>query len=203
MSELINKLIFSLVSRQELVPWLQQQISEQKRIESASSGVSSLVQTAPSAVKESSNTVDIQMVLPGEGTNFKKQRKTTKQIFFDRGKGSLLTIFFAILNLLICAAYEKHMRLKSAMQSGSVPTIAIDVPPAVFDSISRSDAWLTDDEAWRTILPAFPTQHMGYANQIRETILRKSDEGAEMIVLFSVKEERVGLLTLKGHNTDH
>lgn len=95
------------------------------------------------------------------------------------------------------------MRLKSAMQSGSVPTIAIDVPPAVFDSISRSDAWLTDDEAWRTILPAFPTQHMGYANQIRETILRKSDEGAEMIVLFSVKEERVGLLTLKGHNTDH
>lgn len=93
--------------------------------------------------------------------------------------------------------------MKSAIQSGTLPTIAIDVPPVVFDALARSDIWVTDDDAWRTILPGFPTQHSGYANQIREAVARRKNEGAEMLMLLAVKDERVALLNLKGSSSDH
>ena len=89
------------------------------------------------------------------------------------------------------------------MQSGILPTLAVDVPPPVFDALTRSDAWVTDDEAWRTILTGFPTQHVAYAHQIREAVARRKNEGVEMLMIFAVKEERMALLTLKGNMSDH
>ena len=104
---------------------------------------------------------------------------------------------------LSLTAYENRMRLKSAIQSGALPTLAIDVPPAVFDALAKSDTWVTDDDIWRSILPSFPTQHLAYANQIRDAVARRKSEGAEMLMLFAVKEERTALLTLKGNVSDH
>ncbi|KAL5519904.1 hypothetical protein ACEPAG_1564 [Sanghuangporus baumii] len=177
------------ISKQDLIPWLQHQISEQKKIDSVQSGViplSSDMTTSPTAtnVKENAANADLQLILPGEGTSIKKQRKTTKQLFFER-------------------AYENRMRLKSALQSGALPTLAIDVPPPVFDALAKSDAWVTDDDTWRAILPSFPTQHLAYASQIREAVARRKCEGAELLMLFAVKEERMALLTLKGNVSDH
>ncbi|THH07415.1 hypothetical protein EW145_g3399 [Phellinidium pouzarii] len=74
--------------------------------------------------------------------------------------------------------------------------LAIDVPPGVFDALARSDAWVTDDDAWRSILPGFPTQHTTYASQIRDAVARRKNDGAEFLILFAVKEERVALLSL-------
>jgi hypothetical protein len=73
------------VSRQELVPWLQQQITEQKRVDATTSGVSlaSDPSQAISQSKELPTSSDVQLILPGDA---KKQRKQTKQIFLDRGK---------------------------------------------------------------------------------------------------------------------
>ncbi|KAH8114389.1 kinase-like domain-containing protein [Phellopilus nigrolimitatus] len=177
----------SEVSKLDLIPWLQHQIAEQKKNDLASSGVTGLSSEISSSsitsIKENNNSLDVQLILPGEGTNLKKQRKATKQLFLDR-------------------AYEKRMRLKSTMQSGSLPMLAIDVPPGVFDALMRSDAWVTDDDTWRTIASGFPTQHMVYANQIRDNVARRKIDGADYMILFAVREERMALLSFRGCVSD-
>lgn len=73
--------------------------------------------------------------------------------------------------------------------------LAIDVPPPVFDAITRNSAWVTDDDVWRPISSAFPTQQSAYANQVREAVAkRKADH--QFILLFAIREERVQLLSL-------
>lgn len=92
------------------------------------------------------------------------------------------------------------MRVKSALQSGNAPMLAIDVPPSVFDALSRNDQWVTDDEVWRALIAELPTLQLGYANQVREAVEKKRNEfvsgtGCEFLLLFAVKEERAALLT--------
>ena len=124
-----------------------------------------------------------------------------EQIFKDRGGGDVTRhndhakaddVFPPFVFLFV--AYENVQRLKSAMQSGSIPTIAIDAPPAVFEAMSKNDRWVEDDEAWRAIAQGFPTGYSGYSNQVRETVLRKKEDGVQFVLLFSVKEERMALL---------
>jgi eukaryotic translation initiation factor 2-alpha kinase 4 len=73
------------VSRQELVPWLQQQIAEQKRIDATTSGISGTSDLTQSGIlsRDLPTASDVQLVLPGDA---KKQRKQTKQMFMDRGR---------------------------------------------------------------------------------------------------------------------
>lgn len=76
-----------IVSRQDLVSHLQQQIAEQKRADISTSGTAILSDISmPQSVapaKDPSGPSDVQLLLPGDT---KKQRKQVKQIFFDRGK---------------------------------------------------------------------------------------------------------------------
>lgn len=74
--------------------------------------------------------------------------------------------------------------------------LAVDVPPAVFELMAKNEQWLTDDEAWKGITSGFHAQHIGYANQIRESAIRRKAEGASFLLLFAVKEEKVALLNL-------
>lgn len=73
-----------VVIRQELVPFLHQQILEQKRIDASISGVPAIAEGSVSlnAIKEATGAADVQLVLPSDT---KKQRKHTKQMFLDRG----------------------------------------------------------------------------------------------------------------------
>ena len=87
------------------------------------------------------------------------------------------------------------MQLKTAMQSGNMPMVAVDVPPATFEAMTKNDLWVTDDDAWRSVASGFPTQHTAYASQIRECIARKKNDGIGFVILFAVKEERVALLS--------
>ncbi|RDB27411.1 eIF-2-alpha kinase GCN2 [Hypsizygus marmoreus] len=163
------------LSRQELVGWLQSEIAEQKRIDLATSGApttSDIVQhTLPS--KDPTASSDVQLILP---TDTKKQRKQVKQLFLDR-------------------AYETVVDVKSAFQS-NFPTLAVDVPPVVFDSMTRNSAWITEEEPWKAILSAFPTPHTAYAQQIREAAAKRKSEGHRFLLLFAVREERVQLVSL-------
>ena len=93
-----------LVSRQELVPWLQNQIAEQKRIDIATSGVPVVshsihsihnIQHPPAGGKD---TLDLQLLLP---TDAKKQRKQVKQLFLDRGEFHNWMIFCPLLTTVI------------------------------------------------------------------------------------------------------
>ncbi|KAA1478685.1 Serine/threonine-protein kinase [Dentipellis sp. KUC8613] len=163
------------ISRQELVPWLQQQIAEQKRIDASTSGAPVLSETSQgaSSSKDQAGAPEVHLILPVDA---KKQRKQTKQIFLDR-------------------AFETGAKIKSAFVSG-IPTIAIDVPPATFDAMSKSSTWVTEDEAWKAIAMTFPTQSAGYASQVRESIAKRRAEGHRFILLFAVREERAHLMTL-------
>ena len=74
------------VSRQDLVPFLHQQLAEQKRVDASLSGVPSISEgpsTSSAAPKEASAPAGIHLVLPSDA---KKQRKHTKQMFLDRGE---------------------------------------------------------------------------------------------------------------------
>ncbi|TRM58463.1 hypothetical protein BD626DRAFT_573474 [Schizophyllum amplum] len=162
------------LSRSELVPWLQQQISEQKRIDLATSGAPMFSDpTAPAAPKESTNHQDLQLLLP---VDTKKQRKVVKQMFTDR-------------------AFETSMKVKTTAQTG-MPTLAVDLPPAVFDAMVKSPEWITDEEAWRSIMSIFPTQHSAYAQQVREAAVKRKEEKCAYILLYAVKEDRIQLLAL-------
>lgn len=86
-------------------------------------------------------------------------------------------------------------QIKTAAQSG-LPTIAVDVPASVFDAMSRSSAWVTDDEAFKSFASSFPSQGPSYAYQVRDSVVKKKAEGHRFVLLFTVRDERVALLTL-------
>ncbi|KAF9457367.1 kinase-like domain-containing protein [Collybia nuda] len=164
------------ISRQELVGWLQTQIAEQKRVDIATSGAPIISDTIqhPLPIKDTSSSSDmLQLLLP---TDTKKQRKQVKSLFLDR-------------------AFETSVQFKSAVQTG-LPTLAVDVPPVVFDAMIKSSAWITDEDAWRPIVATFPAQHTAYAQQLREAAIKRKTEGHSYILLFAVREERVQLVTL-------
>ncbi|KAG0696775.1 hypothetical protein DFH29DRAFT_949716 [Suillus ampliporus] len=162
------------VSRQDLVGWLQHQIAEQKRIDLATSGSSAYPDALPVPVlSKDASASEVQLLLP---VDTKKQRKHVKQILLDR-------------------AYEKAEHLKMAMQNG-LPTLAVDVPNAVFDTLSKNASWITDEEAWKGIAASMPTVHMAYAQQIREAAAKRKAEGFPYLLLYATREERMQILTL-------
>jgi eukaryotic translation initiation factor 2-alpha kinase 4 len=181
---------FLAVSRQELTGWLQQQILEQKKIDASTSGASVFSDAPQSAQpnKEGPFAPDLQLLLP---VDVKKQRKQVKHIFLDRGAHAQLLEYDGSLEFR-SSAFEASTQLTSAAQSG-IPTIAIDVPSHVVDSLTQR-SWLSDDDAWRNILSAISNQP--YANLVKETILRKKAEGHRFVLLFAVREERLQVLTL-------
>ena len=86
-----------IVSRPELVGWLQHEIAEQKRVDAFTSGAPSYSDSLQSAwtSKDIPGSADVQLFLP---VDVKKQRKPTKQLFLDRGKSSALE--FSVPNIL-------------------------------------------------------------------------------------------------------
>lgn len=167
------------LSRQELVGWLHHEIAEQKRIDLTTSGAPVIVDASPHPVptKDTSVAQGFQLLLPP--TDVKKQRKHVKQLFHER-------------------AFDTSVELKQSFQSG-MPTLAVDVPAAVFDLMTRSSAWITEEEPWKSLLSAFPTPQPAYANQIRDAVAKRKAEGHRFILLFAVREDRVQLINLS-HN---
>ena len=82
------------------------------------------------------------------------------------------------------------------MSQSNVPIIAVDVSEPVFEQMTRSVLWLTDENAWKALAAFFPTQQSSYAHQIRDAVLRRKAEGCKFLILFAVKEERPFLLTM-------
>lgn len=98
----------------------------------------------------------------------------------------------AIANLF--AAYDSAAALKSVLPT--VRTIAVEVSTAVFDEMAKNSNWLTNDEALRTLSAGLPTQHAGYAQQIRDAILRQKADGHRYVLLYGIRQDRIALLTL-------
>jgi len=97
-----------------------------------------------------------------------------------------------------CSAYELSSSIKTTFQHNGgtgMPVVAIDVTPSLFDILSRNCAWVTDDEAWRSIAGEFGSSV--YASQVREAVAKKKAEGCTWMLLVGVREERVGILNLR------
>lgn len=73
--------------------------------------------------------------------------------------------------------------------------LAVDVPIAVFEALTKNAAWVNEDDAWRSIVVGFPTGQTAYAQQVRDAAARRKADGLKFLLLFAVREERVGLLT--------
>ena len=73
-----------------------------------------------------------------------------------------------------------------------MPIFAVDVPPNIFDALVRTSAWVTDDDAWRSILAGYPTANNVYLHQLREAAAKRKG----YILLYALREERVQLLAL-------
>ncbi|CAL1710511.1 unnamed protein product [Somion occarium] len=164
------------VSRQELVPFLHQQIAEQKRIDAGLSGVATVTEGPQnvSTTKEGTTSADVTLVLPGDA---KKQRKHTKQMFLDR-------------------AFDFGVQLKNTITQSGIPVLGVDVPLTVFEDMCKNTSWVTDEDAWKILVAGFPPQHTPYAHQVREAVLKRKADGLKFIILFAVREERAALLTL-------
>jgi len=176
---------------------LQHQIAEQKRVDGATAGAPTiLAEVAPDvlpAVKDISTQSDVQILLPDP----KKRSKQAKHIFADKGVSTPFIGVFKCSNLMPESAFERAMSVKSAFQA-NIPVLAIDVSPTHFESMLRNPAWITDEEAWKVMNVSFPNPpgYPGYHYSVRETVQRRKSEGHSYLLLFSIREDRVQLLSL-------
>ncbi|TFK91310.1 Serine/threonine-protein kinase [Polyporus arcularius HHB13444] len=158
----------------ELVSFLQQHIAEQKRFDVTLSGGQTAMESSPiqSLPKEAVPSAETIVVLPND---LKKQRKGTKGLYSNK-------------------AYDSAAALKNALST--VRTIAVEVSTAVFDEMAKNTNWLTSEDALRTISAGLPTQHAGYAQQIRDAVLRQKADGHRYVLLYGIRQDRIALLTL-------
>lgn len=77
-----------------------------------------------------------------------------------------------------------------------MPSLGIEVPTPMFDMMVRHGAWITDDDAWKIIIADVPSRDAAYALQIREAVMKRKSEGHQWMLLYSIRDERVQLLTL-------
>ncbi|EJF61645.1 Serine/threonine-protein kinase [Dichomitus squalens LYAD-421 SS1] len=162
------------VQPSELVSFLQQHIAEQKRYDATLSGGQGAVESSPiqPVAEKPAPAADTLVVLPND---VKKARKSTKGLYGNK-------------------AYDSATALKNAMPG--IRTIAVEVTTAVFDELAKNSNWLTSEDALRTIAAGLPTQHAGYAQQIREAVLRQKAEGQRYVLLYGIRQDRIALLTL-------
>jgi translation initiation factor 2-alpha kinase 4 len=75
--------------------------------------------------------------------------------------------------------------------------LAADVPPAAFNAMTSGIAWLAEEDAWKGVLAAFPKDQSGHAAQVREEFVKKKTQGHKLLLLLSVRDDRVFLFTLR------
>jgi len=144
-----------------------------------------------STAKDIGITSDVQLLLPDP----KKRVKQTKQIFVDKGWSSHFVSSDTTLTLH--QAFEKTKAIKNAFQLNP-PILAIDVPQAHLEAMLRTSTWISDEEAWKALNVTHPNPpgYPGYNYSIREAVQKRKSEGYPFILLYSIREDRVQLLSL-------
>lgn len=62
----------------------------------------------------------------------------------------------------------------------------------------RTSTWISDEEAWKAlnVIHPNPPGYSGYNYSIREAVQKRKSEGYPFILLYSIREDRVQLLSL-------
>lgn len=108
---------------------------------------------------------------------------------------TLLCLVFGC-NLTTHTAQDLQNSVRQACTSG-IQVLAADVPPAAFNAMTANIAWLADDDAWKTVLAAFPKDQSSHAAQVREEFVKKKAQGHKLLLLLSVRDDRTFLFTLR------
>ncbi|KAG8745969.1 hypothetical protein FRC10_006532 [Ceratobasidium sp. 414] len=162
------------VGRNELVGWLEHRLAEQRRAEAVEgTGPTSLVE--PGGAGRDTLQDSIHVLVPGEG--HRKQRKQSKNIFLEK-------------------AQDLQNAVREASSAG-IQVLAADIPPTAFNAMTSGTAWLSDEDAWKTVLAAFPKDQTSHAVQVREEFVKKKAQGHKLLLLLSVRDDRVFLFTLR------
>ncbi|EUC62024.1 PEK/GCN2 kinase [Rhizoctonia solani AG-3 Rhs1AP] len=161
------------VARNDLVPWLEHHLAEQRRAE-AIEGTTTALGTEPALREAHQNSIHV--LVPGEG--HRKQRKQSKNIFMEK-------------------AQELQNAVRETTSTG-IQILAVDVPASAFNAMTAGTSWLSDDDVWKTtVLVAFPKEQTAHATHIREEILTKKAQGHKLLLLLSVRDDRTFLFTLR------
>ncbi|EJU02741.1 kinase-like protein [Dacryopinax primogenitus] len=175
------------VPRAELVNYLSHQLAEQQRIDLSTATAKAVVSSSSAAKlpverREGKKTaMDLQMVVPEDEKQHQKFEKNQSKS--DKGGQSKKRRAKEIYR---DKAEKLYGEIQRAEQAG-VPVVAIAVPSTIFARLIADTSWVTDDDAWRAILPVFDSAT--YANQIRDAISAKRVDGHRFIWLLSVREE--------------
>ncbi|KAK0199520.1 kinase-like domain-containing protein [Desarmillaria ectypa] len=162
----------TLIPRQELVAHLQEAIAAQKRADSATSGATTFFEGKNLLANKETTTLDLQAVLPAE--TVKKGLRRNKLIVQDK-------------------AHELGTKIHRAFMS-NMPMIVVDIPPTTLVALTRNNTWITNDEAWKLISPGF--NNYTYAQQVRDAVTKRKEDGFPFILLYASREERALLLQL-------
>ncbi|CUA75102.1 eukaryotic translation initiation factor 2-alpha kinase [Rhizoctonia solani] len=161
------------VARNDLVPWLEHHLAEQRRAE-AIEGTTPASGTEPTLREAHHNSIHV--LVPGEG--HRKQRKQSKNIFLEK-------------------AQELQNAVRETTSTG-IQILAVDVPAPAFNAMTAGTSWLSDDDMWKTtVLNAFPKEQTAHAVHIREEIVAKRAQGHKLLLLLSVRDDRTFLFTLR------
>ena len=78
-----------------------------------------------------------------------------------------------------------------------VPVVAMQVSAASFAAMIESPSWITDEDpdALRKVTMTFSAPTL-YAMQIREAIAKRKSDGHYYILLISLRDEKLHLMTL-------
>ncbi|KAG7440064.1 Serine/threonine-protein kinase [Guyanagaster necrorhizus] len=163
----------TLIPRQELVAHLQEVIAAQKRADLATSGATTFFEGKNLLANKETTTLDLQTVLPAE--TVKKGLRRNKLIVQDK-------------------AHELGTKIHRAFTS-NMPMLVVDIPPAMLVTLTRTNTWITSDEAWKLISPGF-NSHV-YAQQVRDAVAKRKEDGFPFILLYAAREERALLLQLR------
>ncbi|CAE6484348.1 unnamed protein product [Rhizoctonia solani] len=163
---------FQTVARNDLVPWLEHHLAEQRKAEAIEGTVPS--GTEPTLREAHQNSIHV--LVPGEG--HRKQRKQSKNIFLEK-------------------AQELQNAVREATSTG-IQILAVDVPAPAFNAMTAGTSWLSDDDVWKTtVLTAFPKDQTAHATHVREELVAKKAEGHKLLLLLSVRDDRAFLFTLR------
>ena len=103
---------------------------------------------------------------------------------------------FTFTNLSTHTAQDLQNSISQACTKG-IQVLAADVPLAAFNAMTANIAWITDDDAWKTVLAAFPKDQSSHAAQVRGEFVKKKAQGHKLLLLLSVRDDRTFLFTLR------
>lgn len=168
-----------------MVPFLQSQIAEQRKLDVAIS--TSAGAPTPTLSKEPVAGQDLQLVLLQDSNRkVKKPPKGVKDATNPAKEKASEVV------------YGFNSSLRQSFQQG-LPIVAVDIPALAFNAmISDANAgWLTNDDAWKAVLTAMPHIPNARAAAIKEAVLKNKEEGKRHVLLFHVHDERAFLFTLQ------